>query len=211
MAILSGFGTVERDPYYPYVFYTVRDIVEAYGFDLGLRDYPIFDEAYRDILNRKIQEHFWFREVSADTPQKFIFYLNRKMREQMPQINRLYEALRDEDPFFVISETTGTNTGTGDERAKTSGTASQIFSDTPQTQLVGGHEDYATNLTGSKTSGDSDTHRSSSSEYTTKTKTQAGTLIAAAEIWIDGTNNGDLVVFDRLEPLFVQVWNDRIN
>jgi hypothetical protein len=35
--------------------------------------------------------------------------------------------------------------------------------------------------------------------------------VAAAEIWIDGVNNADLIVFDRLEPLFVQVWNDRIN
>ena len=90
MALLNGFTTIENDPYYPYVFYTVRDIVEGYGFDLGMRDYPIFDEAYRDILNRKIQEHFWFSEFSARTPQQFIFFLNRKLNEQMPQITRLY-------------------------------------------------------------------------------------------------------------------------
>ena len=83
MAWLNGFGTIEDDPYYPYVFYTMRDIVEGYGYDIGLKDYPIFDEAYRDILNRKIQEHFWFREFSADTPQKALFFLNRKMSEQM--------------------------------------------------------------------------------------------------------------------------------
>ena len=210
MAMLSGVTTIQNDPYYPYVFYTVRDIVEAYGFSLGLKDYPIFDEAYRDILNGKIASHFWFREVAADTPQRFIFFLNRKMNEQMPQINRLYEALRDEDPFFVISESEGTSDGTGTERAKTTGEAKQVFSDTPQVQLIGGHDDYATNLTGSVSSGDSDTNRASHSHYTQRTRTQAGNLIAAAEIWIDGTNNADLVLFDRLEPLFVQVWNDRI-
>lgn len=211
MAWLNGFGTIENDPYYPYVFYTMRDIVEGYGFDIGLKDYPIFDEAYRDILNRKIQEHFWFREFSADTPQKALFYLNRKMREQMPQINRLYEALRDEDPFFVISETSGNSTGTGTEKTNSIGDSKQVFSDTPQVQLIGGHDDYATTLTGNVTSADATASRESASNYVTRTKTQAGTLVAAAEIWIDGINNGDLVVFDRLEPLFVQVWNDRIN
>lgn len=211
MALLQGFGTISNDPYYPYVFYTMRDIVEGYGFDLGLNDYPIFDEAYRSILNQKIQEHFWFREFSADTPQRAIFYLNRKMREQMPQINRLYEALRDEDPFFVISETTGSSTGTGTEKSSSVGDAKQIFSDTPQVQLIGGHDDYATTLTGNVSTANADATRNSASSYVTQTKTQAGTLVAAAEIWIDGINNGDLVVFDRLEPLFVQVWNDRIN
>lgn len=211
MALLQGFGTISNDPYYPYVFYTMRDIVEGYGFDLGLSDYPIFDEAYRSILNQKIQEHFWFREFSADTPQRAIFYLNRKMREQMPQINKLYEALRDEDPFFVISETTGSSTGTGTEKSSSVGDAKQIFSDTPQVQLIGGHDDYATTLTGNVSTANADATRNSASSYITRTKTQAGTLVAAAEIWIDGINNGDLVVFDRLEPLFVQVWNDRIN
>ena len=211
MALLQGFGTISNDPYYPYVFYTMRDIVEGYGFDLGLSDYPIFDEAYRSILNQKIQEHFWFREFSADTPQRAIFYLNRKMREQMPQINRLYEALRDEDPFFVISETSGSSTGTGTEKSSSVGDAKQIFSDTPQVQLIGGHDDYATTLTGNVSTANADATRNSTSSYVTRTKTQAGTLVAAAEIWIDGVNNADLVLFDRLEPLFVQVWNDRIN
>lgn len=211
MALLQGFGTISTDPYYPYVFYTMRDIVEGYGFDLGLSDYPIFDEAYRSILNQKIQEHFWFREFSADTPQRAIFYLNRKMREQMPQINRLYEALRDEDPFFVISETSGSSTGTGTEKSSSVGDAKQIFSDTPQVQLIGGHDDYATTLTGNVSTANADATRNSASSYVTRTKTQAGTLVAAAEIWIDGVNNADLVLFDRLEPLFVQVWNDRIN
>lgn len=211
MALLQGFGTISTDPYYPYVFYTMRDIVEGYGFDLGLSDYPIFDEAYRSILNQKIQEHFWFREFSADTPQRAIFYLNRKMREQMPQINRLYEALRDEDPFFVISETSGESTGTGTEKSSSIGDAKQIFSDTPQVQLIGGHDDYATTLTGNVSTANADATRNSASSYVTRTKTQAGTLVAAAEIWIDGVNNADLVLFDRLEPLFVQVWNDRIN
>ena len=129
----------------------------------------------------------------------------------MPQINRLYEALRDEDPFFVISETTGSSTGTGTEKSSSVGDAKQIFSDTPQVQLIGGHDDYATTLTGNVSTANADASRSSASSYVTRTKTQAGTLVAAAEIWIDGVNNADLVLFDRLEPLFVQVWNDRIN
>ena len=40
--------------------YTIelRELVEKYHFPLALNDYPIFDESYRPLLNRKIIEHF---------------------------------------------------------------------------------------------------------------------------------------------------------
>lgn len=211
MAYFDDFGTIGKDPYWPYEFFTLRDVVEGFGYELGLDDYPIFDEAYRDELNRKIRDHFWFREVAADTPQRFVFYLNRRMREQMPQINRLYVALRDEDPFFMRSSTTGSTEGTARERSAANADARQVYSDTPQVQLVGGHEDYATTLTGNKSTSDTDATRDNTSTYKTETVTQAGTIVSSAEMWMEGINNADLVVFERLEPLFVQVWHDRMD
>lgn len=60
------------------------------GKDIGLKSYPIFDEYYRDILNQKIIEHFWFREIGFETFERFKIALNVKMCEIMPYYNLLY-------------------------------------------------------------------------------------------------------------------------
>lgn len=43
--------------------YTIelRYLIEG-NYDLGLKDYPIFDESYREQLNNKIIQHYYFRE-----------------------------------------------------------------------------------------------------------------------------------------------------
>lgn len=69
-------------------------------FDLGLKDYPIFDENYRETLNNKIIDHYRFREIGLETPMLFKLYLNRKMNEIMPYYNQLYASeLLEFDPI----------------------------------------------------------------------------------------------------------------
>lgn len=62
------------------------------GYQLDLRSYPIFDEAYRDELNQKIIDHFYFREIGQETPDRFNRMLGRKMREIMPLYNQRYRS-----------------------------------------------------------------------------------------------------------------------
>ena len=77
------------------------------GFDIGLKDYPIFDEEYRKILNNKIIEHFYFREIGQETPELFKFCLNRKLKEIMPYYNQLYLSEKlNFDPFINFHELT---------------------------------------------------------------------------------------------------------
>lgn len=82
-------------------FYTtkLRDLLNT-GFDIGLKTYPIFDEAYRQTLNQKIIDHFYMREIGAETPALFKFFLNRKLNEVMPYYNQLYKSAQIEyDPL----------------------------------------------------------------------------------------------------------------
>lgn len=136
------------------------------GFDLGLRDYPIFDESYREQLNGKIIEHYWFREIGLETPGLFKRFLNRKMNEIMPYYNQLYEStLKKFDPYVNYDmQTTGTTNSDHKEQrniahdetvstdaksttdSSTDGTSRTLVSQTPQMQLSG-HEDYASNIT----------------------------------------------------------------
>lgn len=69
----------------------LKDIVES-GFDLGLSDYPIFDETYRQTLNDKIIDHYLFNEIGVETADRFKFILNRALNEVMPRYNKFYEA-----------------------------------------------------------------------------------------------------------------------
>lgn len=67
----------------------LRYLIES-GFDIGLKDYPIFDEDYREILNNKIINHYYFREIGLETAQLFKLFLNNRMNEIMKYYNQLY-------------------------------------------------------------------------------------------------------------------------
>lgn len=70
---------------------SIRYLVER-GYPLALDQYPIFSEEYRPYLNQKIIDHFFFREIGQETPDRFNFFLRRKMNEIMPYYNKLYES-----------------------------------------------------------------------------------------------------------------------
>lgn len=84
----------------------LRRLIEN-GFDLGLDDYPIFDEEYRAVLNKKIIDHYYFCEIGFETAGLFKFQLNTKMREIMPYYNKLYLSEQLEfNPLRDFDETT---------------------------------------------------------------------------------------------------------
>lgn len=135
--------------------YTVelRQLIQN-GYDIGLKDYPIFDESYRETLNNKIIMHYWMREIGAETAGLFKLYLNRTMGEIMPYYNQLYKSTQiDFDPLnaYNYSETNmelenvesdGTRTDTADGKS--------LYSDTPQGLLDNGaiaDEKYLTSAT----------------------------------------------------------------
>lgn len=68
------------------------DVLE-HGYDLKLTSYPIWDESRRADLNQMIVDHFYMREIGAETTEMFVFFLNRTMREEMPRLNKLFIAL----------------------------------------------------------------------------------------------------------------------
>ena len=55
-------------------------------------NYPIYKEEHRQALNRKIIEHYWNEEIGTETPYRFKFYINRKMREIMPYYNQRWRS-----------------------------------------------------------------------------------------------------------------------
>lgn len=205
-------------PYAPQTSQAPRlcDLIN-YGFDLGLKDYPIYDEADRDRLNQAIVDHFYIREIAYETPGLFIFALNRQLNEQMPQINQVWEMLHSGEDFLTnasqtqTAETTGASTSsdTADNDAIAD---SRVYNtNAPQVSMVGKDEmDYYDTGTGSKNT--SSSHAVSGNESATRTSTtgkatgRTGTVSDLIAAYYDSYNNTDLMVFDALEPCFAQLF-----
>lgn len=122
------------------------------NFDLGLQDYPIFDENYRETLNNNILYYYYEDEIGLETPELFKTYLNRTMNRIMPYYNNLYnEQLKllnnglynnvnytEESSRIVDSSSSSSNRGKG------------LYQDTPQGRISMtefNDQHYATNLT----------------------------------------------------------------
>lgn len=135
----------------------VRWLVET-KYDLGLKDYPIFDESYRTTLNAKIIQHYYFHEIGFEVPGLFVNRLNERMNMIMPYYNQLYESTKLQfEPLITtdISETIeNQNTANTDTKASTDTTASRT-QDNNETLTISGSRD--TTETGKHTEESTDT------------------------------------------------------
>ncbi len=69
-------------------------------------DYPIFDENYRYILNKKILQHFYTREIGEETVGLWKLRMCQTLNEIMPYYNKLYKSELDEiNPYYNIDIT----------------------------------------------------------------------------------------------------------
>lgn len=207
----------------------------ANEWDIGLRDYPIFQEEYREELNKLIIEQYYFREIGQETPEMFKRLLNRKMRLEMPYFNQMYlTQLRDYDPMSTMDMRTDSTNDTestskraeesnaksvSDTSAEAASRARNVTSDTPVTQLSGA-EDYATGLADalssqtSKSAVKGETDGSTSAEDSSQSLAKAlsrtyGYSANPNELlqsWRDTITNVDALVIEMLNPLFMGVF-----
>lgn len=140
---------------------------------IGLDDYPIWDQGYRDTLNQKIVMRFWNREIGFETPDMFVHHMRTLMGEIMPYYCQLAKTtLLDFDPFETLNittdseaesdvettgstqtdteststteqETSSTENGESTQNTKADNSSRNVNSDHPQTRL-NEYEDYAT-------------------------------------------------------------------
>jgi hypothetical protein len=194
------------------------------GATIGLDSYPLFDNAYRDGLNRKIIDHYILREIGVETPQMFRFAMRRKMNEIMPYWNQMYKSTVIEfDPLSTfdlatirdatddsVADTTTENLQDTNTTTKTR----TIGSDLPQT-LLDEDENYgstgsnakAENTGGLKGSNKGNTKSNTKSSDKSTTKGRQGNPSALIAQYRLTLLNVDMMVIGELEPLFMQVWD----
>ena len=153
---------------------SVNEIIEASRTKIFDFDFPIFDEAYRSVLETKILKRYYTREICCETVGRWKLFLDTRMNEIMPYFNLLYEsAALKYNPFNDVDVTTtrsGVLTGEGNHSDNSSTNASEnttnnrnknssstvntdsdnwnLYSDTPQGGLNGVENNtYLTNAT----------------------------------------------------------------
>ena len=186
---------------------TLYDVLN-YGYDLGLSDYPIWDEERRRWLNGRIIDHFLFRELGCETVTQFIFYLNRNMREKMPAINPVFDALDGMDGEGIrrsgkySTDSTSASTGTGENE-------NRAYASTNPRQTMVGKDPTEYYDSGTYSTG---TSKSTSDGTANETgQTWGGYPTDATNRWYAGVNNALSLVFDAVEPCFSHIWKDHFN
>lgn len=206
----------------------VYNLIES-GFDIGLREYPIFDEKYRRVLNKKLLNHYWMREIGFETAGLFKFMLNRSMAEIMPYYNQLYESVnifKEKNPFEdknIVESSNRKNKGTSSQTG-TGTTASEdldVRSDTPQSMLAIG--DIKTNTYASDASWDNSNATSTSSQDLSVDNTEdyINTIIGTnggknysemLQDWRNTFMNIDMMVIEdrSIKDCFMQIYEGRL-
>lgn len=182
-------------------------------------DFDIFDEKYRSVIETKLLNAYYFRELGYETYGEWHFRLKEFLQRRMPYYNRLYRSalVNDYDPFDDVgykdtytrsnnSNRDTNETGAHSDHAETdmeshatdSGTTDSTShnsdhseTDTESHTTDSGTRDGTTNKTGSKDSKDSGTEN----ERTTAQDTPQQSLNAnehyASGITVDNKNHSN--------------------
>lgn len=143
---------------------------------LGLADYPLFDEGYRETLNNKIIRHYYTREIGAETAGRFRMFVRDAMHLIMPYYNQLYESERLANDMEPLGDRNLQHTGhawgnasnNGENSSQSSANQQNVFQDTPQSEMIPTqikNLQYATNVTIDEDNANATGKSSSSGEY----------------------------------------------
>lgn len=159
---------------------SVNDIIQRAIPKVFDFDFPIYDDAYRNVLCTKILKHYYTREIGAETVGLWKLWLDTRLNEIMPYYNQLYNsAMIKFDPMHDVDLSTeylktndGTNNTTGNSTENSSGNNNELtinegenvgrnlFSDTPQGALDNvENETYLTNASKSTSEGSNSSSR----------------------------------------------------
>ena len=196
---------------------TIKNLINN-NFDFGLNDYPIWNETYRNTLNKKILNHYYENEIGFETAELFKFYLNNKMTEIMPYYNKLYNSeelvlidilgnvnLREESNRLNNNDINTTSQSNSDTK--------NLFQDTPQGKINFAklqNQQWATNYTNNVNDiNDSSTSHGENNENYNRQITGNNGKKYNIEILKDIQNNLfniDLMIINELNDLFMQIF-----
>lgn len=146
-------------------FNSVNDILGKAVKKVFDFEFPIFDEQYREVLEKKILKHYYTREIGEETYGLWKLRLDMKMNEIMPYYNKLYESeLLEYNPLYTVNVTrkgnkSGESNKSGSEDVNENSNVSREASNTgtvDTTNHESGSSNTSTRSNGSNSSGSTD-------------------------------------------------------
>lgn len=177
----------------------LRKVVEDTDIFDRCNPFPIWDEKHRGELEKKIIEHYYFRQIGFETVGRFVFKLNTRLREIMPNMIKLYATTKYQynpiENYNMEEEGTDVNKNDSESLAK--------YSETPQGEvnnLIEGK--YLTNATHGTGKNSTETKHTFSRHGNIGVTTTQQMIEAERKIVLDI----DLLIIDNLKDLFLGVY-----
>lgn len=196
---------------------TIKSLIDN-NFDFQLTDYPIFDEEYRETLNKNILDYYYISEIGFETPALFRHFLKNTLNIIMPKYNVMYtasialaqNALGDVDLTETLERSVENEASSESE---STGNNKNLFQDTPQGNITStaiDEQQWATNLTlnANSINDESSSSGTTSEEYTKHILGNNGRKYNI-EIYTKLEQNFksiDMMIINELKDLFMGVY-----
>lgn len=153
-------------------YLSVNQIVEKALPSVFDFPFPIFDETYRALLEKKILKHYYTREIGLETVGLWKLKLDTKLNEIMPYYNQLYKStLLEFNPLYDVDLTR-------DHKLTKKETAKQTENANINTNETGSQiNDSNTNITNTTGSTSEETASGTKQHYDKYSDTPQGSLI----------------------------------
>lgn len=167
----------------------IRYVVES-GYPIFDFEYPIFDPAYKPLLEKKILDYYYFREIGFETIAQFKHFLKSRLNIIMPYYNQLYqtENLISKDDYNINMNTVETHTKTLTE--------TRNLSEDTTVNVTGLNTEHSTGSgTEDRTEGVDNTHSQTTKNTDKYSDTPQGGMAVGTDYLtnmrvVDGTDNG---------------------
>lgn len=173
-------------------------------------NYPIFDESYRAKFEENFINHFYYREIGFETISRFKHHLKTELNILMPYYNKLYTSQGLEQRIldnYDVTETfernvIGSKTGVNENSNK------QLFSDTGRKRVDINDIDYVSTINKETNNTTSNVNDENNERWSRTMKGNIGVQTDADAImkYESSLKNVDLLLFDELEKLFMQIF-----
>lgn len=128
---------------------------------MGLGAYPVLSEEYRERINRKLIQRYWFNEIGQETAGQFSWMLNESMNRIMPYYNKLYESKLTSAKDIVgehwgidrLTKLASTSEGTSSGTTLSTANGVNRVLDTPQARIENLDDGYLTSASKTEDTG----------------------------------------------------------
>ena len=184
----------------------LRELVES-GMCLfdPVDKYPIWDEKHRKELEKKIVDHYYMRQIGFETPGRFKYELNVRMREIMPRYVKIWKTTQYEynpiENYNMIEGSTDVNDTAGTSKAS----GVEKISDTPMSE-VSNLDKYLTSANQTNSDGESKTNSKTKHDAFRHGNIGVTSTQQLIEMERKVTIDVDMQIIDDLKDLFLGVY-----